>query len=384
MTPHAGCGSECKDHKTPEELKTSPHDETVNNKYRSAATITNDALKAVIKATVAGASARFLCKLGDAYIVDATSKLFKGKDSYKGVAMPTCISVNNCACHFSPLESDPDVILKEGDVVKIDLGVHFDGYIATAAHTVVIGASEANKVTGKVANALIAANKCLEAAMRMVKPTGEYDSVAINDTMMKIAKYYDVSLVENMVSHQLQQDEIHGSKGIVQNPSEEQKQHVAKFGFEPYDVFALDILISTGTGKLKLKDTRTTVYKKSTEQQYALKLKNSRAFYTEANTKFGTMPFTLRAMDDEAKARVGVLECTNHGIMEPHHVMYEKDGEVVVQFKCTIFILPGGVSKIAGLPFDSNIVQSEKEILDENISQLLKTGLKIKKGKSAQ
>uniref|UniRef100_A0A0K0FEK4 Proliferation-associated protein 2G4 (inferred by orthology to a human protein) n=1 Tax=Strongyloides venezuelensis TaxID=75913 RepID=A0A0K0FEK4_STRVS len=384
MAPHAGCGSECKDHKSPEELKVSPHDDTVNNKYRDAATITNDALKAVIKAAVNGASARELCKLGDSFIVEATSKLHKGKNSYKGIAMPTCVSVNNCACHFSPLNSDPDVILKDGDVVKIDLGTHFDGYIATAAHTVVVGASEQNKVTGKVANALVAANKCLEAAMRMVKPTGQYDSHAVNETMMKIAKYYDVTLVENMVSHQLQQDEIHGSKGIVQNPSDEQRQHVAKVSFEPYDVFALDILVSTGSGKLKLKDTRTTVYKKSTEQQYALKMKNSRAFYSEANSKFGSMPFTIRAMDDEVKARVGVLECTNHGIMEPHHVMYEKDGEFVVQFKYTVFILPGGVSKIAGLPFDYNTVTCEKEIVDEEISQLLKTGLKIKKVKAAQ
>lgn len=45
MAPHAGCGSECKDYKSPEELKVSPHDDTVNNKYRDAATITNDALK---------------------------------------------------------------------------------------------------------------------------------------------------------------------------------------------------------------------------------------------------------------------------------------------------------------------------------------------------
>jgi methionine aminopeptidase len=34
------------------------------------------------------------------------------------------------------------VVLKDGQVVKIDLGVHVDGYVATAAHTMVIGASK--------------------------------------------------------------------------------------------------------------------------------------------------------------------------------------------------------------------------------------------------
>ena len=55
--------------------------------------------------------------------------------------MPTCISIDNCVCHFSPLRSEPPVLLKEGQVVKVDLGAHVDGYIATAAHTVVIGAN---------------------------------------------------------------------------------------------------------------------------------------------------------------------------------------------------------------------------------------------------
>jgi methionine aminopeptidase len=56
--------------------------------------------------------------------------------------MPTCISVDNCVCHFSPLKSEPPIALKDGQFVKVDLGVHVDGYIATAAHTVVVGASK--------------------------------------------------------------------------------------------------------------------------------------------------------------------------------------------------------------------------------------------------
>ncbi|KAJ8306887.1 hypothetical protein KUTeg_014971 [Tegillarca granosa] len=62
-------------------------------------------------------------------------------DMVNGIAFPTCVSVNNCICHFSPLKSEPDVILKDGDVVKVDLGAQIDGFIAVAAHTLVIGAS---------------------------------------------------------------------------------------------------------------------------------------------------------------------------------------------------------------------------------------------------
>lgn len=61
----------------------------------------------------------------------------------KGIAFPTCVSVNNICAHYSPLVSDANeteketATLKEGDVVKIDLGVHIDGYIALVGHTVV-------------------------------------------------------------------------------------------------------------------------------------------------------------------------------------------------------------------------------------------------------
>jgi len=43
----------------------------------------------------------------------------KEKDLKKGIAFPTCLSVNNCVCHFSPAKNDADYTLKAGDVVKM-------------------------------------------------------------------------------------------------------------------------------------------------------------------------------------------------------------------------------------------------------------------------
>ena len=36
-----------------------------------------------------------------------------------GIAFPTCVSVNNCVCHFSPLVSDSPVVLRNGDLIKM-------------------------------------------------------------------------------------------------------------------------------------------------------------------------------------------------------------------------------------------------------------------------
>ena len=38
---------------------------------------------------------------------------------FAGIAFPTCVSLNNCICHFSPLRSDAAVALKNGDLVKV-------------------------------------------------------------------------------------------------------------------------------------------------------------------------------------------------------------------------------------------------------------------------
>jgi methionine aminopeptidase len=83
------------------------------------------------------------------------------------------VSVNNCICHYSPLNSEADTQLKDGDVVKLDMGAHIDGFIAVVAHTVVVGASKDKKVSGRKADAILAAHLASEAALRLVKPGNE-------------------------------------------------------------------------------------------------------------------------------------------------------------------------------------------------------------------
>ncbi len=51
-----------------------------------------------------------------------------------------------------------------------DLGSHIDGFIATAAHTVVVQEDTEAPVTGKAADVLTAANTALEAAIRLIRP----------------------------------------------------------------------------------------------------------------------------------------------------------------------------------------------------------------------
>ncbi|XP_077074747.1 proliferation-associated protein 2G4b [Siphateles boraxobius] len=347
-------------------------DDLVVTKYKMGADIANQALKTVIEAAKPGLSVLSLCEKGDAFITAETAKVFKKeKEIKKGIAFPTCVSVNNCVCHFSPIKSDPDYTLKDGDLVKIDLGVHVDGFISNVAHSFVVGATKDNPVTGRKADVIKAANLCAEAALRLVKPGNQ--NTQVTEAWNKIAQSFKCMAIEGMLSHQLKQHVIDGEKTIIQNPTDQQRKDHEKAEFEVHEVYAVDVLISTGEGKARDSGQRTTVYKRDPSKQYGLKMKTSRVFFSEVERRFDAMPFTLRAFEDESKARLGVVECAKHELLQPFSVLHEKEGEYVAQFKFTVMLMANGPLRITNGPFEPELYKSEFEVQDPELKALLQS-----------
>merc|ERR1719299_204357 len=144
--------------------------------------------------------------MGDKMLEEETGKLYnkkvKEKKIEKGVAFPTCISVNELVGHFSPLKGESRV-LKAGDVAKVDLACHIDGFIAAAGHTVLVSADklEGGKVEDKRADVIHAAWNAAEAALRMVQ-VGEKNT-PVTEMYSKIAEDFKCKPVVNINSHQL-------------------------------------------------------------------------------------------------------------------------------------------------------------------------------------
>ena len=87
---------------------------------------------------VAGADVYELCKFGEELAYTELGNVYKkNKTMEKGIAFPLCISVNEVCGHYSPMKDD-STQLSAGDVVKIDIGIHIDGFIAMGAHTYVV------------------------------------------------------------------------------------------------------------------------------------------------------------------------------------------------------------------------------------------------------
>lgn len=181
-----------------------------------------------------------------------------------------------------------------------------------------------------------------------------------------------------MLSHQLKQSKIDGEKTIIQNPSDAQKKEHDKCDFELHEVYAMDVLVSSGEGVGKEQSTKVSIYKK-TEENYQLKLKASRTFFAEVRSKHGNMPFNLRHFEEETKARMGVVECVSHKLIEPFQVLYEKPSEIVAQFKYTVLLMPNGVNTVTGIPFDASNFKSEYSIEDPALKELVNTAVSAKK-----
>merc|ERR550537_1994528 len=146
------------------------------------------------------------------------------------------------------------------------------------------------------------------------------------------------------------------------------------------EVYCVDVVMSTGEGKGKETEMRNTVYKRAPETTYLLKTQKARQFIHEVNKRFPALPFTLRAIEDEQVARVGVSEAKRHELLDEYPVLKEREKEVVAQFKFTLLLLPGGTKKITGLAL-SDKVASTLSIKDEELKKLLATTANPKKAK---
>lgn len=152
--------------------------------------------------------------------------------------------------------------------------MHIDGFIATQAQTVVVQEGDA-PVTGRAADVIAAARTAFDAALRLIRPGKRVADVA--STLQTIAESYGCSVVEGVMSHQMKQFIIDGNKCVLNKPSPETKVEDAEF--EENEVYAIDIVISTGDGKPKVLDEKaTTVYKRALDMEYSLKVRgqNSR------------------------------------------------------------------------------------------------------------
>ncbi|KEG10483.1 putative aminopeptidase, putative,metallo-peptidase, Clan MG, Family M24 [Trypanosoma grayi] len=324
-------------------------DTTINNsdvvmRYKKAASWCNETLQQLLESIKPGVTVCELCKLGDDIIAKKLKTMFKGTE--KGVAFPTCISVNNCVAHNSPAPGDETASqeIKLGDVVHIDLGIHVDGYCAQVAHTVQVTENNELGVDEKAAKVLAATHSILNTAMRKMRPgVNVYE---VTEVIEKAAAHYGVTPVDGVLSHMVKRYIVDGFRCIPQRKVAEHLVH--DYTLEAGQVWTLDIVMSSGKGKLKERDARPNVYKVALDSTYTMKMESARELQREIEAKYQTFPFALRQLETK-KARLGLTEMVKHNAVVPYPVLYEKEGEVVGHFKMTLLITNKRIEPVTGI-----------------------------------
>ncbi len=267
--------------------------------------------------------------------------------------------------------------LKAGDIVKLDLGCHIDGYIAVVAHTLIVGETVGDdpapeSVDPNMGNVAVAAYTAMQAAAASIKAGAT--NVSVTEAVKRVADAHGVRALASVRMHQMKRFVIDGVKEVaLREPTAEEleagEEKASPCTFEQGEVYAVDVAMSTGDGRPRPSALRTTVFRRNAEANYRLKIKNSRALLSEVDKRYPALPFTLADFEDERGARMGVTECLAHGLLTPYPVLHEQRDAFVAHFKCTVLLLPSGSVRVTGLQLPAYF-KTDKQ-LDEETTKLL-------------
>lgn len=256
--------------------------------------------------------------------------------------------------------------------------MHIDGFIAVQATTIIITTDNDEPIRGRAADLLACANHCFEAALRLIRPGNHVRDVS--GPLQKVADSFGCTLVEGVMTHNMKQFVIDGNKCVLNRPAADQR--VDDAAFEENEVYAIDIVVSTGMtaeyvrfpdrycfvpslcscedkhsmcvgdGKARVVDEKqTTIFKRALNVEYSLKLKSSRTILSDIDKRYPCMPFPLRKLlATSASSKFGLVECLQHGLLHAYPVLWEKDGEMVAHIKGTVLLMPNGSDRITISP----------------------------------
>ncbi len=150
----------------------------------------------------------------------------------------TCVSVNEDIIHGIPNEEPR--ILKEGDIVSIDIGLIHKGMFTDSAVTVAVG-----KIDDASQTLLRATKEALDAGIKAAKGGNHIGDIGY--AVEKVAKKYHFSLAEDLAGHGVG-NKVHEDP-FVPNYGDRGDGPLLKPGM----VLAIEPMLNQGTGKIVLK-----------------------------------------------------------------------------------------------------------------------------------
>ena len=156
---------------------------------RRSGVVNSGILDLVAKEIKAGMSTAQINKLVYDYTMDHGA--IPAPLNFEGFPKSVCTSINEVVCHGIPSEKE---ILKEGDIINVDVSTILDGYFSDASRMFMIG-----KVSPEKEKLVRVAKECLEVGMKAARPFGYVGD--IGHAVQKHAEKNGFSVVRDLCGH---------------------------------------------------------------------------------------------------------------------------------------------------------------------------------------
>jgi len=292
-------------------------DKDVLEKYRQAGEIAAEVREEMKRYVKEGMPIIEVCERAENLIIKKGGK----------PAFPCNISINEIAAHYTSPPGDERTIPK-GAVVKIDVGVHIDGYIADTATTV----SFNKQYVELVKTAKEALTKGIEYVRAGVSSSG------FGSLVQKVIIERGFKPISNLTGHSIGRYLIHAGKSLPNVP------HFFGFKFKEGDIFAIEpfVTLADAAGKVENGDQITIFRLHKKKKLRGIHAKKLLAFIEK---NFRTLPFAERWL-------IGVVPKQSHSSafkellssksLISYPIFIEASRKVVAQAEHTVLVKKNG------------------------------------------
>jgi len=230
-------------------------------------------------------------------------------------AFPCNISLDRAAAHYTPSPGDESVFGES--MVKLDIGVHLDGYIADAAITVDLSGHP---------ELVDASNAALDAAIELIS-AGVSTSV-LGQAIDQVISGYGFKSVSNLTGHGLLRYEAHAEPIIPNRPVD--KGTVLKAG----DVIAIEPFATNGQGRISESHV-VEIFGFSVRKP--VRSPDSRSLMNEIIGRYKTLPFARRWLMGD-RVDFALMQLLRAGVIHRYPVLWEVEGALVSQAEHTVIV----------------------------------------------
>lgn len=238
-------------------------------------------------------------------------------------AFPCNISLNEEAAHATPSPGDERVFGAE--LVKIDIGVHVDGYIADSAVTV--------DLSGEHGELVRASEAALNAAIQVIHDG--VSTIEIGEVIEHTIREHGYRPVVNLSGHGLARYNSHAPPTI---PNVRYEQGVL---LSENDVVAIEPFATDGAGKV-VESATVEIYRLIKEKPVRV---NEAKRLLEVIKHYQGLPFARRWLPRE-RLELALRTLKNVGALREYPVLREEEKGVISQAEDTVIVTRDGCEVI--------------------------------------